>query len=594
MAKHSATKTDLYRKIEGEMEKLCALGILAFKNSKEKENMIGIAAATPEVFTPIVTERRGVQSFVAAGDISKSRDGKQIFPIADIDAIMNNCRVDWEQRIFMPREDGSLEDVGTLREHFKSLIPLGLTECKDEPFIPEKWFEGKLPRDTNSAGQDSIRDPSRLDFSLHRTMIISHEKNTLLLKEHREKIKKRAQETQLKRIAKYNEYFSDNDTCENHIRTLAKIDNDQPIVNVEIAVFRNRSILKPLLVAFIKLRDNKDITAPTDHFPIKKGGLIKMAFEMQSHPVIADRGTIPTLDVSDPVTENVGEFQLSVSATWSVTDHFIRKSCVLIATLGDGVVENAVAKIEDLRDNTLAKILMLRYGVLLQHHPIRRNHFTVKFIENNVRRAAVILKMHELYPDDKELKNFRSSKDSLFKIDMSCGNHFVHEEPNSNDTRFKGIGAYIMADSKRGNTIRAGSTTTSFVQRLKEHWKCSKLKKKTDRDSRLYGSYPHEDAAEVDKQRSIFKPKGVWQSIHSYVVVGWDKVKSKELIDLFEWDTETMAGLRPNLNDMEMEKKQERMLVYLFELLLQLSLDPSHNISSNPGFETFNGTFAST
>ncbi len=42
--------------------------------------------------------------------------------------------------------------------------------------------------------------------------------------------------------------------------------------------------------------------------------------------------------------------------------------------------------------------------------------------------------MHELYQDDKELKNFRSSKDSWFSIQ-------VHEEPNSNDTRFKGIGA---------------------------------------------------------------------------------------------------------------------------------------------------------
>jgi hypothetical protein len=53
-----------------------------------------------------------------------------------------------------------------------------------------------------------------------------------------------------------------------------------------------------------------------------------------------------------------------------------------------------------------------------------------------------------------------------------------------------------------------------------------------------------------------------------------------------------VSGLRNNKNDIEMEKKQERMMAYLFELLLQLSLDPKHNISSNPGFETFNGTFS--
>jgi hypothetical protein len=180
----------------------------------------------------------------------------------------------------------------------------------------------------------------------------------------------------------------------------------------------------------------------------------------------------------------------------------------------------------------------------------------VNFIENNVRRAGVILKLHNFYPDDEELKNFRSSKDSLFKIEMNCGNHFVHDEPDSNDPRFKGIGAYLMEDSKRGNTIRAGSTTTSFIQRLNEHWKCSKLQKKTDRDSRLYGCYPHKDASEDDRQRTIHKAKGEWQSIHSYVAVGWEKVKSKELIDLFEWDTVTMAGLRNNKNDMEEMEQQ--------------------------------------
>jgi hypothetical protein len=38
--------------------------------------------------------------------------------------------------------------------------------------------------------------------------------------------------------------------------------------------------------------------------------------------------------------------------------------------------------------------------------------------------------------------------------------------------------------------------------------------------------------------------------------------------------------------------KNDIVLEYLLDLLLQLSLDPKHNISSNPAFETFNGTFA--
>jgi hypothetical protein len=127
---------------------------------------------------------------------------------------------------------------------------------------------------------------------------------------------------------------------------ISYISNLSRALNVEMAVFKNTRILKDLLIAFIKVkvRDNKDITAPIDHFPKKKIDLITKAFEIQSYPVIAERATIPTLEMNDPVSENVNEFQLSDNATWSVTDHFVKKSCVLITTLGDSVAENAVTK----------------------------------------------------------------------------------------------------------------------------------------------------------------------------------------------------------------------------------------------------------
>lgn len=206
-------------------------------------------------------------------------------------------------------------------------------------------------------------------------------------------------------------------------------------------------------------------------------------------------------------------------------------------------------------------------------------------MEKNIERACVILKLHELYPDDESLK-YRQVEEYLFKIDKKCGDSFVYEEANSN-SRFEGIGAYLMKDSTRGYTIRAGSTTTSFAQRFKEHLKCSKLRNDTDRDSILYSSYPH-----TDKKLLIDKSKGEWRNIDNYAIIGWDKGKTKDLIDLFEWDDVTMSGLRNNKNVIVMQKKQERMMAYLFELLLQLSLDPKHKISSNPGFETFNGTLA--
>jgi hypothetical protein len=54
------------------------------------------------------------------------------------------------------------------------------------------------------------------------------------------------------------------------------------------------------------------------------------------------------------------DVQMAIDAPLSVTDDYLKKSwCVLIATLGDDVAETtAVVKMEDLRDNTLAKMFV--------------------------------------------------------------------------------------------------------------------------------------------------------------------------------------------------------------------------------------------
>lgn len=91
---------------------------------------------------------------------------------------------------------------------------------------------------------------------------------------------------------------------------------------------------------------------------------------------------------------------------------------------------------------------MLRFGVLLRYHTISLSHFTVNFVKKNIERACVILKLHELYPDDELLKH-RQVKEYLFKIDEKCGDSCVYEEANS-ISRFQGINAYLMKDSTKG------------------------------------------------------------------------------------------------------------------------------------------------
>jgi hypothetical protein len=73
---------------------------------------------------------------------------------------------------------------------------------------------------------------------------------------------------------------------------------------------------------------------------------------------------------------------------------------------------------------------------------------------------------------------------------MDFGDSFNHGEVNPNSQFENTIGAYLMKDFESGDMIRAGSTTTSFGMRLREHLKSSKLKRDSDKKSKLYSSYP--------------------------------------------------------------------------------------------------------
>lgn len=66
----------------------------------------------------------------------------------------------------------------------------------------------------------------------------------------------------------------------------------------------------------------------------------------------------------------------------------------------------------------------------------------MKLVKKDVERAVVILKLHELYPDDEDLK-CRDSDEFLFKTNIS-GDRFVYEDTNFN-YRYQGIGEDIRS-----------------------------------------------------------------------------------------------------------------------------------------------------
>ena len=297
--------------------------------------------------------------------------------------------------------------------------------------------------------------------------------------------------------------------------------------------------------------------------------------------------------IEPPPVETISIASEGWDTKWVISQDFVRTCCVLFDTLddkGDTFKEDAIEKYIEYDGTVLtSQHLLPCYASLLCTHGISPSHFTVRWMEKNVSRAATILKLHGVIKNDSHLA-FTQLCDSLFNKGAAMCEEFGHNEHENE--KIKRIGAYLMRDSLRDHLIRGGSTSTSFSQRLHEHYKASKLTTAASKESRLYGSYPSSDAKAEDKEATPCKQLGTWGDIKTSMAVGWTKDKSEMIKELFEWDEVTMKRLEKNRANLTMEKKQERMLVYLFETVLQLSLSPANNISSNPGYEIFNGTFA--
>jgi hypothetical protein len=94
--------------------------------------------------------------------------------------------------------------------------------------------------------------------------------------------------------------------------------------------------------------------------------LIKTAFDVHSNPVIAKESTIPVFDANETTTEEecgtVIIVDMSSNASWSVTSDYVRKSCVLFATLSGCKTWNTSHEIWNSFKSFHGKICSEKYG----------------------------------------------------------------------------------------------------------------------------------------------------------------------------------------------------------------------------------------
>jgi hypothetical protein len=164
-------------------------------------------------------------------------------------------------------------------------------------------------------------------------------------------------------------------------------------------------------------------------------------------------------------------------------------------------------------------------------------------------------------------------------------------------------GAYLHYDTEEGHFIRAGKVVRFnddpmvMGKRGQEHAVNSKLDKATDMDSVFYTSYP---AKSVSSARPLGRKRlGYSDNLTHHVAVSFDPhdqttVDALTTGNLLEWPDDVVefvaklniAGCTSTAD------KQLHMVGYLFELVYDLALSRSANISRSPGFESALGIFS--
>ena len=194
--------------------------------------------------------------------------------------------------------------------------------------------------------------------------------------------------------------------------------------------------------------------------------------------------------------------------------------------------------------------------------------------------------MHKVLREQNNLSIFKFDND-LFHIDFYKVAEVLDVRNNEYNNE---CGAYLFIDKICNQIICAGCTWTSFAQRHKEHTKGSKLDTEKSQESFLYCSYSHHYVQVDGFLRAL--QRGSWSDLQMVTHVRWAKGDRKNVVGLFVWDQNVLGGLNRNRMSAQLLDKQERMVSYLFETVLGLCIAGLNNISSNPSFESFNGSFA--
>jgi hypothetical protein len=156
-------------------------------------------------------------------------------------------------------------------------------------------------------------------------------------------------------------------------------------------------------------------------------------------------------------------------------------------------------------------------------------------------------------------------------------------------------GAYLYFDTNLGAFVRSGKVSgRSFSVRHEEHEKKSRER---NASSNFYFLYPAQEVANNTMRRR----QGVFQSLRQYIAAGFDPTSTAAMnVDKGHNNGGILVLSNNDIKCIQSSMKQQprhllkfhAYIAYLFELGYDVAIQPSMNVSSNPGFESFIGVFS--
>ena len=213
----------------------------------------------------------------------------------------------------------------------------------------------------------------------------------------------------------------------------------------------------------------------------------------------------------------------------------------------------------------------------------RRNHWSMKLASKNLAASAAYMILSEHVKKDIARLN---QEDSLLSGDMSKF-HDCSLVPDHH-------GAYIYYDTNNEVFIRSGKVTNrGFRVRNDEHRLAAK---NLTAKSRFYAMYP----SKLSERAGVRGTRGIFENLIQVVGAGFVSTSSEAqnlnrdwkeggFLILSDKEKDRISGSSAGKTQLE---KFHNICPYQLELGYDLAISPVHNVSENPGFESFWGVIS--